>query len=103
MSPREKYEPSVGLRAEVEKNGETWPLVLVRDLPHAPAKVWKAITEPEHLRGFAITRCSAVIAHVSVGDGPKAWGWEIGTSILWALSYFFWRRTQSTSALQPRG
>ncbi len=27
--------------------------MLVRDLPHAPAKVWKALTEPEHLRAWA--------------------------------------------------
>src|SRR5262249_21546530 len=25
--------------------------------------------------GFAITLVSALIAHVSVGDGPEAWGW----------------------------
>ena len=28
-------------------------LVLVRDLPHPPAKVWRALTEPEHLREWA--------------------------------------------------
>jgi uncharacterized protein YndB with AHSA1/START domain len=27
--------------------------VLVRDLSHPPAKVWKALTEPEHLREWA--------------------------------------------------
>lgn len=42
--------------------------------------------------GFAITLASAIIAHLSVGDGPEAWGWAAGTSVLWALSYFFWRR-----------
>ena len=42
--------------------------------------------------GFAITLASALIAHLSVGDGPDAWGWAAGTSVLWALSYFFWRR-----------
>jgi hypothetical protein len=42
--------------------------------------------------GFAITLGSALIAHFSVGDGPEAWGWAAGTAVLWALSYFFWRR-----------
>jgi DoxX-like protein len=42
--------------------------------------------------GFAITLASAVIAHLSVGDGPEAWGWAAGTGVLWGLSYFFWRR-----------
>jgi len=48
--------------------------------------------------GFAITLVSALIAHFSVGDGPEAWGWAAGTSVLWTLSYFFWRRLQSTPA-----
>ena len=45
--------------------------------------------------GFFINLVSAVIAHVSVGDGPEAWGWAAGTSVLWGLSYFFWRRLES--------
>ena len=48
--------------------------------------------------GFAITLASALIAHFSVGDGPEAWGWAAGTSVLWALSYFSWRRLQATPA-----
>src|SRR3954453_11254759 len=43
--------------------------------------------------GFAIDLASALIAHLSVGDGVQAWGWAASTSVLWALSYFFWRRT----------
>lgn len=42
--------------------------------------------------GFAITLVSAVIAHLSVGDGPEAWGWATGTGVLWTLSYGLWRR-----------
>lgn len=45
--------------------------------------------------GFAITLVSALIAHVAVGDGPDAWGWAAGTSVLWALSYISWRRLQA--------
>ena len=44
--------------------------------------------------GFAIDIGSAVIAHLAVGHGPEAWGWAIGTGVLWGLSYFFWRRGQ---------
>ena len=51
--------------------------------------------------GFAITLGSAIIAHVSVGEGPAAWGWAAGTGILWGLSYFFWRGLQATSASFP--
>lgn len=48
--------------------------------------------------GFAFNLGSAVIAHVAVGDGPDAWGWAVGTGVLWALSYFSWRRLQSAPA-----
>jgi hypothetical protein len=47
--------------------------------------------------GFAINLASALIAHFAVGDGPAAWGWAAGTSVLWGLSYFLWRRQQTTS------
>jgi hypothetical protein len=45
--------------------------------------------------GFAINLASALIAHLSVGDGPEAWGWAAVTGVLWAISYFFWRRLQA--------
>jgi len=47
--------------------------------------------------GFAITLVSALVAHLSVGDGPAAWGWAAGTAVLWGLSYFFWRRLEGCS------
>jgi hypothetical protein len=47
--------------------------------------------------GFAITLGSALIAHLSVGDGPEAWGWAAATWVPWGLSYFFWRRGQCHS------
>ena len=46
--------------------------------------------------GFDITLGSALIAHLSVGDGPQAWGFAAATSVLWGLSYFLWRRVQAT-------
>ena len=45
--------------------------------------------------GFAITLGSALIAHLSVGDGPQAWGWAAATGVLWGLSYFLWRRLEA--------
>ena len=46
--------------------------------------------------GFAIDLASALIAHLSVGDGPQAWGWAAATGVLWGISYFLWRRLQVT-------
>ena len=44
--------------------------------------------------GFAIDLVSALIAHFAVGDTPDAWGFAAVTSVLWCLSYYFWRRLQ---------
>ena len=49
--------------------------------------------------GFAMNLGSALIAHLAVGDGPDAWGWTVGTGVLWGLSYFFWRGLQTAPAL----
>jgi len=48
--------------------------------------------------GFAIDVGSAVIAHLSVGDGPEGWCWAAATGVLWGLSYFLWRRLQAALA-----
>jgi|SRR5215217_182806 len=53
MSSRERYTPGAASGARIHKEGEKWTLVLVRDLSHPPSKVWRAITEPEHLREWA--------------------------------------------------
>jgi hypothetical protein len=46
--------------------------------------------------GFAINLASALIAHLSVGDGPEAWSYAAGSAVLLGLSYFFWRRLETT-------
>ncbi|RKH59107.1 SRPBCC family protein [Corallococcus llansteffanensis] len=53
MSHRAKYTPGPAAGARIQKEGEKWTLVLVRDLRHPPTKVWEAITAPEHLREWA--------------------------------------------------
>ena len=51
--------------------------------------------------GFAFTLASALIAHFAVGDGPEAWGFAAGTSVLWALSYFFFHRLEAAPVSAP--
>jgi uncharacterized protein YndB with AHSA1/START domain len=104
MSSPEQYAPGPASGAEVRKDGEKWTLVLVRDLAHPPAKVWKALTDPEHLREWApfesdrnlgvvgTAKLSTVGAphvtetRVKRADAPKAleydWG---GGDIRWEL------------------
>jgi hypothetical protein len=42
--------------------------------------------------GFAITLGSALLAHFSVGDGVAQWSWAAGTAVLWAMSYYSFRK-----------
>lgn len=53
MTDRDQYAPGPASGAQVRKDGETWTVVPVRELPHSPEKVWQALTDPAHLRGWA--------------------------------------------------
>jgi uncharacterized protein YndB with AHSA1/START domain len=106
MNAREQYTPGAAAGADVRKDGDNWTLVLVRELRHPPAKVWQALTDPEHLREWApfdsdrnlatvgtakLTTVGAPTPHVTEAritraDAPKAlefnWG---GQDIRWEL------------------
>ena len=107
MTTRETYNPGAASGASVEKDGDRWTLVLVRELRHPPARVWEALTDPEHLREWApfdsdrnlgtagttanLTTVGAPSLHVTPtqvkrADAPKAleysWG---GQDIRWEL------------------
>lgn len=47
------YEPSPLADVEARQSGDRWTLVFVRDLKHAPDKVWKALTQPDQLSRWA--------------------------------------------------
>lgn len=53
MTDREAYVPGPARGARIDKDGEKWTLVLVRELRHSPDKVWRALTDPAHLREWA--------------------------------------------------
>ncbi len=53
MIDREQYRPGPATGAQVRKDGDKWTLILVRELRHSPERVWRALTDPEHLREWA--------------------------------------------------
>ncbi len=53
MTKREQYAPGPASGARIQKEGEKWTLILVRELRHPPAMVWEALTDPAHLREWA--------------------------------------------------
>src|SRR5437867_7112318 len=107
MLERKQYTPGPACGAQVRKDGEKWTLILVRQLRHAPEKVWQALTDPAHLREWApfdadgslgtvgttvkLTTVGAPTRHVTEtrvtrADAPKAleynWG---GFDVRWEL------------------
>ena len=53
MADREQYAPGHASGAQVQKDGEKWTLIVVRELRHPPAMVWQALTDPAHLSEWA--------------------------------------------------
>jgi uncharacterized protein YndB with AHSA1/START domain len=53
MNDRDQYTPGSAGGARIQKDGEQWTLILVRQLRHPPEKVWQAPTDPAHLREWA--------------------------------------------------
>lgn len=107
MIDRKDYAPGPASGAQVEKDGDMWTLILVRELSHSPEKVWLALTEPAQLREWApfdadgslgtagttvkLTTVGAPTPHVTEttiakADAPKelmyTWG---GSDMRWEL------------------
>ena len=70
-------------------------------VPMIPARGAIYVIKEWAYAGFAINLVSAIIAHLAIGDRPAALAPSSITSVLWALSYFFWRRLQTRSSDVP--
>ncbi len=110
MTDREQYEPGPANGAQIQKDGDKWTLILVRELRHSPEKVWQALTDPEHLREWApfdadgslgtvgstvkLTTVGAPATHVSEtkvtrADAPRVLEYNYGDhDIRWELEAF---------------
>jgi uncharacterized protein YndB with AHSA1/START domain len=53
MTTRAQYTPGAPRGARIQKDGEQWTLVMVRELRHPPERVWQALTDPAQLREWA--------------------------------------------------
>src|SRR5579872_3733035 len=53
MIDREQYDPGPARGAQVRKEEDKWTLILVREIRHAPEKVWQALIDPAQLREWA--------------------------------------------------
>lgn len=53
MISREQYTPGPASARVRKDDAEKWTLILVRELRHAPEKVWQALIDPVQLREWA--------------------------------------------------
>ena len=53
MTEPEAYMPGPANLARIQKDGDKWTLVLVKQLRHSPEKVWEALIDPVQLREWA--------------------------------------------------
>ena len=75
MADHDQYTPGPASGARVQKGGEKWTLILVRELRHSPEKVWQALTDPAHLREWAPFEADGSLG--TVGTVNLTW---VGTS-----------------------
>ena len=66
MTERARYTPGAASGARIQKNGEKWTLILVRELRHPPEKVWQALTDPAHMREWAPFEADGSLATVGM-------------------------------------
>jgi uncharacterized protein YndB with AHSA1/START domain len=53
MNTRKPYQPGSAAGTRVDKQGDRWALIVVRELRHAPPVVWDALTDPAQLAEWA--------------------------------------------------
>src|SRR4029079_4178455 len=95
MSTRETYHPGPATGAEVKKAGDTWTLVLVRELRHPPATVWEALTDPAQLAEWA--PCDADRGRAGVGPVKRT---TIGAPAAYATTETQVKRADAPKALE---
>jgi uncharacterized protein YndB with AHSA1/START domain len=110
MSQRDAYMPGPAAGAEVRKDGEKWTLVVVRELRHAPEKVWKALTDPASLREWApfdADRSLAAVGPVSLSTvgtpTPQVSTTEVTRAEALRLLQYRWGDNDMRWELEPLG
>jgi len=91
----------------LSQDGDRWTLTFTRRLPHSPEKVWRAVTEPEHLAVWfpqeivGERRAGAALRFVTTGgDGFDG---EMLAFDPPSLMQFTWGTDELRIELQPDG
>ena len=88
--------PAASFRAELSLAKVVGVVALL--IPMIPARGVIYVIKEWAYAGFAINLVSALIAHFSISDRRAAFIPSAVSSVLWGLSYYFWRRLQTRSS-----
>jgi len=72
-----QYTPGVANGAQVQKDGDKWTLILVREMRYPPEQVWQALTDPAQLREWAPFEAEG---NLGVADAAVSLTW-VGTGV----------------------
>lgn len=110
MSNRECYKPGHAAGVDLQKDGEKWTLILVRELRHPPEEVWQALTDPAQLREWApfeADRSLGSVGPVSLSTVGTATPMTSETRVTRAeapkLLEYRWGGNEIRWQLEPRG
>jgi len=94
---------------QLERAGDRWRLTFTRKLAHSPDKVWRAVTEPEHLAAWFPAEIQGeraagapLVFHFTKGEGPDLAG-EMLTFDPPKVLEFTWDTDHYRIALEPDG
>lgn len=96
----------MGRLGHLDQSGDRWQLRFTRRLPHPPQKVWRALTEPEHLRAWFPQEVEGrweVGARLRFVDGDFAFHGELLTFEPPTLLEYQWGEDLLRFELQPDG
>lgn len=108
MSTREQYAPGPAYGAQVQKDGDRWTLILVRELRHRPEVVWEALTDPAQIAEWApfdADRNLAVAGPVkmSMAGSPRAFETAVKRAEAPRLLEYSWGESDLRWELEPMG
>jgi uncharacterized protein YndB with AHSA1/START domain len=110
MSSHAAYVPGPASGARVEKDGERWTLVLVRELRHPPARVWAALTDPEQLREWApfdanrnLSAAGPVTMSMASGPRPQVFETVVTRAEAPKVLEYSWGEQELRWELEPMG
>ena len=62
------------MEGTLDRSGDRWALTFVRRLPHRPEKVWRALTEAEHLAAWFPSEIHGKRKRCASSSAPRATG-----------------------------